>query len=124
MKKILLAEDDHDLRSFMRDELSEAGFGVTAVANGAEAVVTAAENSFDFILLDMFMPGLDGLQAIKVLRKIAPGTPILGLTGYVGRGYMSQAAALGVTCLSKPIAIADLLNEINELLAYKSLPKR
>jgi hypothetical protein len=45
--------------------------------------------------------------------------PVKTLTNYVGRGYMSQAAALGVTCLSKPVAIADLLSEINELLAFK-----
>jgi CheY-like chemotaxis protein len=119
MKKILIAEDDLDLRGFLRDELSDAGFRVSAVANGAEAVVAAAEYSFDLILLDMFMPGMDGLQAIKVLRKLSPGTPIIGLTGYVGRGYMSQAASLGVTCLSKPVAISDLLSEINELLTYR-----
>jgi CheY-like chemotaxis protein len=117
MPKILIAEDDTDLRYFLQDELSDAGFLVTAVSNGADAIVAAVEASYDLYLLDMLMPGLDGIQTIKVLRKITPAVPIIGLTGHVGRGYMAQAAALGVTCLNKPVAMNDLLNEINDTLA-------
>ena len=116
MPKILIAEDEADLRDFLRDELTEAGFTVTAVANGADAIVAAAEGSFDLFLLDMFMPGLDGVQTTRVLRKIVPDVPILGLTGYLGRGYMAQVAHFGVICLSKPISTADLIQEISETL--------
>ncbi len=116
MPRLLIAEDDRDLRNFLRDELTDAGFDVTAVANGADAVVTAVEEPFDGCLLDMFMPGLDGMQAIRILRKVKPQLPLLGLTGYVGRGYMAQAAALGVTCLNKPVDMVVLLKEIRELI--------
>lgn len=92
MPNILIAEDETDLREFLRDELTEAGFTVTAVSNGADAVVAATERSIDLFLLDMLMPGLDGIQTIKVLRKIMPQVPIIGLTGYVGRGYMVEAS--------------------------------
>jgi hypothetical protein len=51
------------------------------------------------------------------LRKVKPSLPILGLTGYVGRGYMVQASDYGVTCLSKPVIIADLVREITDTLA-------
>lgn len=117
MPKILIAEDEKDLRDFLQDEFTDVGFTVTAVANGADAVIAAVEERFDLALLDMLMPGMDGLQAIRVLRKVAPGMPILGLTGHVGRGYMAQAAALGVTCLSKPVVMAELIREVKELLA-------
>lgn len=116
MTKILIAEDELDLREFLRDELDFAGFRASVVATGAEAIVAAAEDRFDLFLLDMLMPGLDGLQTIRVLRKVAPGVPILGLTGYVGRGYMAEAAAMGVTCLSKPIDMPRLIEEIRDLL--------
>lgn len=116
MPNLLIAEDDRDLRMFLEDELRAAGFVVTAVPNGADAVVAAAEAKFDGCVLDMYMPGLDGLQTIRVLRKLSPQLPILGLTGYVGHGYMSQAAALGVTCLNKPIEVDILLKEIREML--------
>lgn len=120
MIKVLLAEDEQDVRQFLKDELSDNGFKVAAVANGGDAVVAAVEDTYDLYLLDMMMPGLNGIQAIQVLRKITPNVPIIGLTGYVGRGYMSQASAYGVTCLSKPIDIDQLLKEINDTVKSKS----
>jgi DNA-binding response OmpR family regulator len=116
MPKILIAEDDRDLRGFLADELTAAGYSVKSVPNGADAVVAAAEETFDIFLLDMLMPGLNGVQVIRVLRKLTPTKPIVGLTGYLGQGYMSEAADYGVTCLSKPVAIDDLLTELAESL--------
>jgi CheY-like chemotaxis protein len=116
MPKILLAEDELDLRNFLKDELTDRRYAVTAVANGADAVVAAVEGRFDLYLLDMLMPGLDGPHTIRVLRAVTPGVPILGLTGHVGRGYMAQASEYGVTCLGKPIQIEALAQEIAEAL--------
>jgi DNA-binding response OmpR family regulator len=121
MTKILLAEDDPDVRCFLYDELTNHNFRVTAVGNGAEAIVAAVDESYDLYLLDMMMPGLDGIQTIRVLQKVTPSVPILGLTGYVGRGYMSQASAYGVICLSKPIRMDELVNEINEAVKTKKV---
>jgi DNA-binding response OmpR family regulator len=119
MIKILLAEDEPDLRLFLQDELTELNFKVTTVSNGAEAIVAAVDEVYDLYLLDMMMPGLDGIQTIRVLRKVTPSVPILGLTGHIGQGYMSQASAYGVICLSKPIRIDDLFSEINEAVKTK-----
>ena len=79
-------------------------------------MVTAVEESFDLVILNMMMPGLDGIQITQVLRKISPRLPIIGLTDYAGRGLMMQASDLGVVCLNKPVAINDLHNEINNTL--------
>jgi two-component system nitrogen regulation response regulator NtrX len=117
MPRILIAEDERDLRDFLRDELMDANFTVSTVSNGADAIVEAVEASYDVYLLDMFMPGMDGIQTIRVLRKITPDVPILGLTGYMGQGYMSQAAAWGVTCLAKPVEMQALIQELNEVIA-------
>ncbi len=117
MQKILLADDERDVRSLLQSELEQAGYRVTAVATGAEAVIAAADGGYDLYLLDMMMPGMNGVQTIQVLRKITPKIPILGLTGYTGQGYMAQASAYNVTCLAKPIDINDLLGEIKLKLA-------
>ncbi len=117
MQKILLADDERDVRSLLQSELEQAGYKVTAVATGAEAVIAAADGGYDLYLLDMMMPGMNGVQTIQVLRKITPKVPILGLTGYTGQGYMAQASAYNVTCLAKPIDINDLLGEIKLKLA-------
>ena len=119
MIKILLADDEADVREFLRDELSDHHFYVNAVSNGAEAVIAALDDAYDLYILDMLMPGLDGIHTIKVLRKVTPRVPILGLTGYIGQGYMSQASAFDVNCLSKPIQIDDLIREINEIVKVK-----
>jgi len=117
MQKILLADDERDVRTLLQGELESAGYRVTAVASGADAVIAAADGGYDLYLLDMMMPGLNGVQTIQVLRKITPKVPILGLTGYTGQGYMAQASAYNVTCLAKPIDINDLLGEIKLKLA-------
>ena len=116
MKKLLIVDDDRSLLSYLESELREVGFSVKSSDNGADAIVTAAEEEFDLILLDMLMPGLDGIQVVRVLRKISPHIPVIGLTGYVGRGYMSQAQSLGVSLLTKPIEIQTLISEIKETI--------
>jgi two-component system, cell cycle response regulator CpdR len=116
MKKLLIVDDDNNLLNYLNEELSEAGYKVKTYDNGADAIVAAAEETFDLILLDMLMPGLDGIQVVRVLQKVAPKVPIIGLTGYVGRGYMSQAMGLGVSILTKPVEIPALVKEINETI--------
>jgi DNA-binding response OmpR family regulator len=116
MKKLLIVDDDNNLLNYLNEELTEAGFRVKTYDNGADAIVAAAEDTFDLILLDMLMPGLDGIQVVRVLQKVAPKVPIIGLTGYVGRGYMSQAMGLGVSILTKPVEIPALVKEINETI--------
>lgn len=116
MRKILLADDEQDVRNFLSDALSDHGFSVTAVANGAEAIVAAVDGHFDLYLLDMLMPGLDGIQVTKVLRKVTPDVPVVGLTGHLGRGFMAQASAYGVTCITKPVRIETLVAEIHDQL--------
>lgn len=113
MFRIILAEDDPDLRHYLSDELRNNDFVVTAVDNGADAVVAVAEGSFDLALLDMMMPGLNGVQTIRVLKRIMPELPIVALTGYVGRGFMAEAMAYGVQCFAKPVDMQDLVTEIN-----------
>jgi DNA-binding response OmpR family regulator len=121
MTKILIAEDDTDLRFFLSDVLTDHHFKVTAVSNGAEAVVAAVDEPYDLYLLDMMMPGLNGIQTIHVLRKLTPDVPILGLTGHLGQGYMSQASAYDVICLSKPIQIDELVREVSEAAGTKKI---
>jgi CheY-like chemotaxis protein len=116
---VLIIDDDTNLLNFLSEELTDASFSVKTIDNGADAIVLAAEQTFDVILLDMLMPGLDGIQVVRVLKKVAPKVPIIGLTGYVGRGYMSQAMDLGVTILTKPVVFADLTKEIDEAIKAK-----
>jgi len=112
MKKILVVDDDINLLNYLHEELTSAGYYAQPYSNGGDALVAAAEQEFDLVLLDMLMPGIDGIQMIRILRKIAPNLPVIGLTGYVGRGYLSQAMSLGVNIFTKPISMTELIRQM------------
>lgn len=112
MAKLLIVDDDINLLTYLEEELTDAGFEVKTLDNGADAIVIVSEEKFDLVLLDMLMPGLDGIQVVRILKKIIPEVPIIGLTGYIGRGYLSQAANLGVRILTKPIVFSELVGYI------------
>ncbi|HMQ54873.1 MAG TPA: response regulator [Anaerolineae bacterium] len=116
MPKILIVENEPDLREFLRDELEDANFATTMAANGAEAVVAITDQTFDLVLVDMVMPVLNGIQTIKVLRKMVPSLPIIGLTGFTGQEFIPEASVFGVICYAKPIDIEDLIDQINAIL--------
>ena len=116
MKNLLIVDDDPDLSEFLKEELARIGYQVTAVRCGNDAVIATQQQHFDLLILDMLMSGMDGIQVIKSVRLLKPGLPILGLTGYLGRGYLTQAERLGVKCLAKPVIISDLVDEIQSLL--------
>jgi DNA-binding response OmpR family regulator len=116
MAKLLVVDDDTNLLKFLNEGLTDAGFEVKTIDNGADAIVSAVEEPFDLILLDMLMPGLDGIRVIKVLKKIIPHVPILGLTGYTGKRYVTEATQLGVRILTKPVEFSILVNEVNRAI--------
>jgi len=119
--KLLVAEDDTAMREALQMQLTRAGFDVTAVDNGADAVIAATEQEFDLALLDLVMPGLNGIQAARMLRRIKPGLPLVALTAYAA-DYGAQAAALGLTCLSKPMPMEALVRELRAALPPGAWP--
>ena len=117
MLKVLIAEDEKDLREFLRDELTDAHFLVTTVSNGADAIIEAVEQHFDAYLLDMFMPGLDGIAACRRLRAGGDRTPVLMLTAR--DSVTDRVAGLDAGAddyLVKPFALEELLARVRALL--------
>ena len=80
---VLLAEDDRAIRHALERALTLEGYQVTAVADGVEALVQAHKTPPDVLVLDVMMPGIDGLQVCRVLRAEGDRTPILMLTALV-----------------------------------------
>ncbi|MFB7999176.1 response regulator transcription factor [Streptomyces sp. NPDC056002] len=80
---MLLAEDDRAIRHALERALTLEGYEVTAVADGVEAIAQAHRNAPDILVLDVMMPGIDGLQVCRVLRAEGDRTPILMLTALV-----------------------------------------
>ena len=129
MPKLLIVEDDHDVCDFLHDELTDAGFTVTKVNSGADAIVAAAEESFDLVLLDMLMPGLNGSQTIRLrgARLHGPGRslrrPLLQQADQNGRSdRRNQRSAKPETRSVKMGAYRTWGNTINQPRTLRPSP--
>ena len=101
---ILLAEDNEDNQNLIALLIRKTGLHVEVVANGREALMEAAKNAFDLILMDIQMPMMDGLEATKNLRQEGYLGPIVALTANVMKEEIERYIAAGFTNhLSKPI---------------------
>lgn len=108
--KILIADDDTLVREAVAKVLEMFGHEVLSVTSGQEAL-DAADNSFDVILLDINMPGMDGFEAMEAIKKVEPDIPVLFITGAGSVDYAIKAINLGAyDFISKPIEDLDLFN--------------
>jgi len=104
--RVLLVEDSHDIQLIVRISLENSGrFGITAVASGEEALEHLAESPADLVLLDVMMPGMDGMETLRRMRQ-RPGlaaVPVIFMTAKVLEHEVTQYKSLGVLgVISKP----------------------
>lgn len=119
---ILVAEDQADIRDMIELNLRNAGYQVTAVADGLAALASQAEQAFDLLLLDLMMPGMDGLEVCKTLRARGRSTPILMLTAKSTELDRVLGLELGADdYLTKPFSLAELLARVKALLRRAEL---
>ncbi len=119
---ILVAEDQADIRDMIELNLRNAGYRVTAVADGLAALASQAEQAFDVLLLDLMMPGMDGLEVCKTLRARGRNTPILMLTAKSTELDRVLGLELGADdYLTKPFSLAELLARVKALLRRAEL---
>jgi DNA-binding response OmpR family regulator len=115
--KILVADDEPELRELLRFSLDVAGHLVTAVSDGKQALEAGRTGPFDLIILDVMMPHMDGYHVSSELSNDPKSPPILLLTS---RDYTQDQAAIkgsgAAAFLSKPFEINELLEAVNSLL--------
>ncbi|QHC25364.1 response regulator transcription factor [Streptomyces sp. GS7] len=114
---VLLAEDDRPIRTALERALTLEGYRVTAVADGIQALATAHRERPDVILLDVMMPGIDGLQVCQVLRAEEDRTPILMLTARVGTADRIAGLDAGADdYVVKPFEVEEVFARLRALL--------
>jgi CheY-like chemotaxis protein len=118
MARILLAEDDKAVQSFVSRALAYRGHKVTAVDDGLQALEALDQAAFDLLITDIVMPGLDGIAlALKVARD-QPDLPILMMTGYSAeRQRAHNLDALICRVITKPFSLEQICQAAEEVLA-------
>ena len=114
--KILLADDELDILHIYSELLEGNGHHVSAVSNGAEVLERLEQADFDMLILDLYMPEMDGFEAIQALRDKGYTVPVIVMTGhYPDEEVNKRLEGLQVfTALRKPVMISTLLNAVNE----------
>ncbi|MFH2058309.1 MAG: sigma-54 dependent transcriptional regulator [Pseudomonadota bacterium] len=117
MEKILLIDDDKGLTHFLSRFFNRKGYEVTSCLNGEDAVRIIADDSFDLILLDYKMPGLNGLETLEKIKDAQVKTPIIIMTAYGNTDTAIEAIKRGAyDYLNKPFERNELSRIVSEAL--------
>jgi heavy metal response regulator len=115
--RILLVEDEQSIAQFIRQGLSEAGYAVDVVSDGTSGLDYALAADYDALLLDILLPGRDGLSMLKQLRAAGKKTPVLLLTARDSVEDRVKGLDVGADdYLTKPFAFPELLARLRALL--------
>src|ERR1700752_1248771 len=118
MSKILLAEDDIDMRRFLVKALQNAGFEVISYDNGLSAYQRLREEPFELLLTDIAMPEMAGLEVARRASEIDPDIKIMFIPGFAAVALNSDSAApKNAKVLSKPVHLRELVREVRKMLA-------
>lgn len=116
--KILLAEDDNDMRRFLVKALQNAGYTVASFDNGLSAYNRLREEPFELLLTDIVMPEMDGIELARRATELDPDIKVMFITGFAAVALNADNhAPKQAKILSKPFHLRDLVNEVQRLLA-------
>ena len=120
--KVLLVDDEQDFLDTLSDRLELRGLKVSAVTSGEQAITQAKLQDYDAIVVDLSMPGIDGLETLKRIKADNPNAEIIMLTGHGSVQNGVEAMKLGAgDFLQKPVELSELMEKIGEAKSKKML---
>ncbi len=121
MARILVIDDEAPMRTMLQQVLERNGHEVAVATQGAEGLTLFRENPTDLVIIDIFMPGKEGIETIVELRQQSPQTKIIAISGGGHAGtldFLATAKHLGAhQTLAKPFERQELLAAVNAVLA-------
>jgi CheY-like chemotaxis protein len=130
MPRILVVDDDLSVRLATQTLLEQEGYDVVIAGCGREGIEAITQTTFDAVIVDIFMPGMDGLETITAFHRHAPGVPVIAMSGFLFRNsstpapdFLSMSTKLGAAySLHKPFRPRDLLEAIEACLGTAAAP--
>jgi CheY-like chemotaxis protein len=124
MPTILVIDDDQAVRTAIKTVLEHEGFEVFVAEDGRTGLEAVQSMAFDVVIVDIFMPGMDGLETIKLFHVRAPRVPIIAISGFMFRDssvpapdFLGMATKLGAACaLHKPFRPRELTQAVESCL--------
>ncbi len=118
MAKIILAEDDDDMRRFLVKALEKAGHQVQSFGEGASAFEEIKQTTFDLLLTDIVMPEMDGIELARRASELDPALKIMFITGFAAVAlHPDSKAPKDAKVLTKPFHLRDLVAEVERMMA-------
>jgi DNA-binding NtrC family response regulator len=120
MPRILVIDDDVSVRFAAQTLLELEGYEVVVADGGRNGLAKIATAAFDAVIVDIFMPGMDGLQTIKAFKRQAPDVPVIAMSGFTFRdaskaapNFLGMSTKLGAAySLQKPFRSRELLDAV------------
>lgn len=121
---VLIADDDHSLRSVLSAALNKAGYHTVKARNGKEAIECVEKDEFDVILLDIFLGDADGLELIESIQELNPAAAIIVITGHgTTQTAIDAAKRQAYSYLTKPVDRNELLDLVDRAASAASITK-
>jgi two-component system, NtrC family, nitrogen regulation response regulator NtrX len=119
---ILIVDDERGVQSSLQGILTDVGFEADCVASGEECLALIARKEYAVVLLDIWLPGMDGLQVLEQLRKAAPDTSVIMISGHASIEAAVRATKLGAfDFVEKPLSLEKTLLVVKNALHQRSL---
>ena len=122
MSRLLIIEDNNKFRKTLCSLLVDLSFEIIDFGSGEEGVEYSRDNDFDILLVDLVLPGMNGFDLIKKLKKEKKGLKTILMSAYLTEGIRDKAKEyLVVEILEKPFEIDELIRIINQLMPTETL---
>ncbi len=116
-RRILLAEDEDAMRTYLSRALEKAGYAVDSVESGTAALPLLENAEYDLLLSDIVMPEMDGIELAQLCNEISPSTKVMFITGFAAVSLKASADQPQAKVLSKPFHLRDLVLEVDRVFA-------
>lgn len=123
--KVLLVDDEAEFSETLIKRMKKRNVDITGVKSGEEALMALARNQVDVVILDVRMPGMDGIETLRAVKKAHPLIEVIMLTGHASMEVAVQGMEFGAfDYLMKPMQIDDLLYKIQDAYKKKTIQKQ